>query len=199
MAELIIHSGKLQGKRLALPEREFIVGRDESCQMRLTSSLVSRQHCRLRVTPEGIWVEDLQSQNGTYVNDVALTEPLLLKPGDILRIGAALFQVPEAPVRIGSSPAPKGKGKISDDEIADWLSDDDLPLAGKSSTDTAVISVGPSPSKGDSTIVTTAAATATPAAPRVPTPTKQPPKTVKEEAADIIRRHWEAVRARQGK
>ena len=50
MAELIIFSGKLKGRRLILPDqRDVIVGRDEDCQMRIASSLVSRKHCVLRL------------------------------------------------------------------------------------------------------------------------------------------------------
>ncbi|MBC8115992.1 MAG: FHA domain-containing protein [Candidatus Saccharimonas sp.] len=199
MAELIIHAGKLQGKRLVLPEREIVVGRDEDCQLRLTSSLVSRRHCILDIRPDGIWVRDLASQNGTYVNDVAVTEPLLLRAGDILRIGAALFQVPEA------VPQPKTKkaaGKISDADIADWLTEDD-PTNGPKESDTTVIqgraaaktetaTVDASPAKSDSSSEAGSSVF------RAPTAGKPAHRTIKEEAAEIIRKHWEAVRSKQG-
>jgi len=94
MAELIIASGTMKGQRLILPDREVIVGRDEECHMRIASSLISRKHCTLKGTSQGVWVRDLESQNGTYVNDVAISEPYLMKSGDVLRIGASLFQVP---------------------------------------------------------------------------------------------------------
>ena len=199
MAELIIHAGKLQGKRLVLPERELVVGRDEDCQLRLTSSLVSRKHCILDVRPDGIWVRDLASQNGTYVNDVAVTQPLLLRTGDILRVGAALFQVPE------TAPLPKSKkatGKISDNDIADWLTDDS-DLQGLKASDTTVIQ-GRASAETDTATVATSAPTASASSPepgsavirRVPA-AKPVQRTVKEEAAEIIRKHWEAARSKQ--
>lgn len=196
MAELIIHAGKLQGKRLVLPEREIVVGRDEECQLRLTSSLVSRRHCILDVRPDGIWVRDLASQNGTYVNDVAVTEPLLLRAGDILRVGAALFQVPE------SIPQPKSKkttGKISDDDIADWLTDGEQTNGPKES-DTTVIQ-GRAAAKTETAMVdtpsTASGSSSVPASPspRAPTAARPAFRTVKEEAAEIIRKHWDAVRS----
>lgn len=199
MAELIIFSGKLKGQRLVLPDREVVVGRDEDCQMRIASSLISRKHCSLKGTPEGVWVRDLESQNGTYVNDVAITEPYLMKPGDILRVGSALFQVPR------SKPAVRKEGEgISDDKISNWLTEDEQT---KSSAvpDTTVI-------KGRQSIAAAPAAIADPSAgavhshpetrtiPTSNTPTsvvpiiRHPPKTIKEQAAEIIRRHWEIVR-----
>ena len=202
MAELIIHAGKLQGKRLVLPEREIVVGRDEDCQLRLTSSLVSRRHCILDVRPDGIWVRDLASQNGTYVNDVAVTEPLLLRAGDILRIGAALFQVPESAPQSVKPKSKSAAGKISEADIADWLTDDEQP-SGLKDSDTTVIK-GRAGAKTESATVETSSAApgsssvAGSSAFRIPTAPKPVNRTVKEEAAEIIRKHWESVRSKQG-
>lgn len=197
MAELIIHAGKLQGKRLVLPEREIIVGRDEDCQLRLSSSLVSRQHCALDVRADGIWVRDLASQNGTYVNDVAVTEPLLLRAGDILRVGAALFQVPESVPQTAKPKSQKAGGKISDADIADWLTEDDQTNGPKAS-DTTVIQ-GRASAKTETSTVSTAPDSAPASGSsviRAAMPMKPAHRTVKEEAAEIIRKHWEAVRSK---
>ncbi|HEY0981154.1 FHA domain-containing protein, partial [Schlesneria sp.] len=87
MSELVIQSGKLQGKRLVLPSKQMVVGRDDDCDLRIGSALVSRKHCVLKNTPEGILVTDLGSQNGTLVNDAPIKGPTLLREGDVLRIG----------------------------------------------------------------------------------------------------------------
>lgn len=128
MAELVIQTGKLTGKKLVLPAgKELVVGRGEECQVRLPSSLVSRRHCRLSDSPAGIVVEDLGSQNGTLVNDVPITEPTVLKPGDSLRIGAMIFAVPSAPrpKKVAAEPVQDA----SDADIAAWL-DEAAPAAG---------------------------------------------------------------------
>lgn len=194
MAELIIFSGKMKGQRLILPDREVIVGRDEDCHMRIASSLISRKHCALKAAANGVWVRDLESQNGTYVNDVAINEPYLMKPGDVLRIGAALFQVPR--------PRPSQmKGSIhedlSDDEISTWLSEDEDQTKSSAIPDTTVIkgrnAVPAAPAVASIPETPTAAA----APPRFVPTMRQPPKTVKEQAAEIIKRHWEILKGQQ--
>ena len=115
MIELIVQSGKHQGKCLRLPsEGEVIIGRDELCQIRLASNDVSRHHCVLRMTPDGVVARDLDSRNGTYLNEILMEEETLLKPGDILRIGPIVLQVPGAPAI--------PERAASDDDIASWLS-----------------------------------------------------------------------------
>jgi predicted component of type VI protein secretion system len=187
MFELVVHSGKQQGKRLLLPiGKEVVVGREEGCQLLLNSSLVSRRHCQLQHVAEGIWVRDLGSQNGTFVNDVALAEPTLLKDCDLLRIGAAVFEVQATVVAPQPAKRKSAKGDpLSDDDIASWLTDE-IPA---SSSDTTII-----PGKKTVSVSPVAAATAAAAsvAPSTPAPPSKKFKSVKDEAADIIRRHWAA-------
>ena len=203
MADLIIFSGKMKGQRLILPDREVIVGRDESCHMRIASSLISRRHCSLKGTLNGVWVRDLESQNGTYVNDVAIIEPYLMKPGDVLRIGAALFQVP----RLRPSQQKAVSEGLSDDDISSWLTEDEQTQSA-AAPDTTVIKGRQSANPAETMSVDTLlpqqpTAPVTPPAPTPPVearvvPTiRQPPKTVKEQAAEIIRRHWEVIRGKQ--
>lgn len=94
MAELIIHSGKYQGRKLIINEGDVVVGRDAECQIRLASSDVSRKHCIIRLEGETITVEDLESRNGTYVNDLLIKEKTELEQGDFLRVGPMVFRVP---------------------------------------------------------------------------------------------------------
>lgn len=202
MFDLVVLSGKLEGKRLLLPlEKDIVVGREAGCQIVLASTLISRQHCRLRRTPLGVQVQDLSSQNGTFVNDVVIDEATLLVVGDILRIGAIEFEVqlhealepaPVAkttlPLKKRSSDEKKSSG-ISDHEIAGWLSDHDTATM-PSASDTTII-------KAERTTVPTptppSMVAVKPPAPAAP-PKPSRPRTVKEEAADIIRRHWAKVR-----
>ncbi len=177
MIELIVQSGKHQGKHLRLPDDgEVLIGRDEACQIRLASSEVSRHHCVLKLTPEGIVARDLDSRNGTYLNESLMEDETLLKPGDILRVGPIMLQVPGAP---------EVNVRASDNEIAEWLSQEGI--SGSSDS-------GASPS--DTTIIPRIdAAPPAPAAPRESAPRQY--RSVAEEAADIIRRHWETVKAQR--
>lgn len=188
MAELIVLTGKLKGKRILLSEGEVFLGRNETCQIRIASSLISHQHCALHIGPEGIRVRDLGSENGTYVNDLAVTESVILRPGDILRVGAILFQVPDPLTNATKSenrPNP-GKISISDASIADWL---------------ASVAETKPPSNADTTIITGRASTKVEADPSSVSPPPEPPpsrgyRSLKEEAAEIIRMHWKAVKSK---
>jgi serine/threonine-protein kinase len=64
-----------------------MVGRDRTCSIVLAHPAVSRRHARITVGGQTPVLEDLQSANGTYVNN-ARVERVVLKPGDIVRFGA---------------------------------------------------------------------------------------------------------------
>jgi transcriptional regulator with GAF, ATPase, and Fis domain len=64
------------------------IGRAVDNDVRLTGGLVSRHHCRIEVGPEGSWVIDLGSANGTSVNGSKVTRRLL-EAGDRVQVGAA--------------------------------------------------------------------------------------------------------------
>jgi pSer/pThr/pTyr-binding forkhead associated (FHA) protein len=63
----------------------LIVGRSAECGLRLTEGSPSRQHARLIVEGEELWVEDMGSTNGTFVNGVRIAARTLLRNGDALR------------------------------------------------------------------------------------------------------------------
>jgi pSer/pThr/pTyr-binding forkhead associated (FHA) protein len=47
----------------------------------------SGRHARVEPRRDGVWIEDIGSTNGTFVNGVRLTTPRKLSPGDVIRIG----------------------------------------------------------------------------------------------------------------
>jgi pSer/pThr/pTyr-binding forkhead associated (FHA) protein len=52
-----------------------------------TDEFASVHHARIEPRRDGVWLEDLESTNGTFVNGIKLTRPLKLTPGDVIRIG----------------------------------------------------------------------------------------------------------------
>jgi serine/threonine-protein kinase len=64
-----------------------MVGRDRTCSIVLTHPAVSRRHARITLSGPAPLLEDLQSANGTYVNNARI-DRATLKPGDIVRFGA---------------------------------------------------------------------------------------------------------------
>ncbi|HSO71535.1 MAG TPA: FHA domain-containing protein, partial [Thermodesulfobacteriota bacterium] len=73
------------------------IGRTPHCEVVINDPLVSREHCLLDLKPEGLYLEDLHSANGTLVNEQRITR-VLLHPGDKIRLGLSeiiLEQIPE--------------------------------------------------------------------------------------------------------
>ncbi len=73
------------------------VGRAIDNEVRLTTGLASRHHCRIEQNEEGAWVVDLGSSNGTQVNGRKV-ERKLLDPGDVIAIGSSQIHVDAEPV-----------------------------------------------------------------------------------------------------
>ncbi|MDX1581970.1 MAG: FHA domain-containing serine/threonine-protein kinase [Thermoanaerobaculia bacterium] len=66
---------------------DVMVGRDRSCGIVLSHPAVSRRHARITRRGDEFVVEDLQSANGTYVNNRKI-DKVSLSPGDVVRFGA---------------------------------------------------------------------------------------------------------------
>jgi predicted component of type VI protein secretion system len=97
---LVVH-GRPLGKSLSFAPGEFYFGRGSECQVRPLSEWVSRQHCLLRVTHDGVTLRDLGSSNGTLINGSLLTGEQSLQHGDQIQIGPMVFEV-----RMDAAPAP---------------------------------------------------------------------------------------------
>jgi len=78
---------------LTIRREETILGREKGCKIRIPSTAISRQHCRLAILKDMLTVEDLGSANGTFVNEVKIAELSYLKPGDVLRVGPFRFLI----------------------------------------------------------------------------------------------------------
>ena len=61
--------------------------------MRAQSDAVSRRHCVIVTSEKEVVIRDLNSRNGTIVNDVRITEETVLLHGDLVRVGPLEFEV----------------------------------------------------------------------------------------------------------
>lgn len=86
-------SGKYQGGEFPIGlGKEIIVGRSSDLDMVLVEDMVSRKHARINMQPDGIWIEDLGSTNGTFVNGEKIKKAKL-KEGDRVLIGTSILKV----------------------------------------------------------------------------------------------------------
>ena len=73
--------------------RPLVIGRDDTADLVIEDSQASRRHARIEPTAHGAIVEDLQSTNGTFVNDNELHGRVEMGPDDELIIGVTVMQV----------------------------------------------------------------------------------------------------------
>jgi pSer/pThr/pTyr-binding forkhead associated (FHA) protein len=72
-------------------EGAIVLGRGERAEIRLEDPFASSQHARVYEQGNIVVIEDLDSTNGTYLNEELLQTPRPLHPGDRLRIGESEF------------------------------------------------------------------------------------------------------------
>ena len=72
---------------------EATIGRAAGCEITLDDTYASQVHARLRLTNDGVIIEDLGSTNGTYHNRQRLTAPALIRPGDLIQIGGTIMEL----------------------------------------------------------------------------------------------------------
>ena len=77
--------GETSVKYFTIPE--FVIGRDPSVAYPLEHETISSRHCKIFYLNKQWWAEDLQSTNGSYLNEIMIETPIVLTAGDILRIG----------------------------------------------------------------------------------------------------------------
>ena len=87
----IYPTGPGMGTRYPLGDNPVVLGRGSDCEIRINDHSVSRKHARIQPGIEGYYAVDLQSTNGTFVNDVPASM-YKLKDGDYLRVGNCIYR-----------------------------------------------------------------------------------------------------------
>jgi len=103
---LRVVGGKHDGKRIAMTDNKFLIGREQDCHLRPNSELVSRHHCVLSVDDFSVQLRDLGSTNGTFVNGDRLRGQTELKPGDQIVVGKLELEVQIASAAPAGDPVP---------------------------------------------------------------------------------------------
>jgi pSer/pThr/pTyr-binding forkhead associated (FHA) protein len=93
---LHISGGPQAGELFPLSYGQHAVGRSPDNQIVLQNADISNHHCVIHVNEQGVWLQDLNSRNGTYVNSQSVLAPIWLNAGDVLQIGATLLARIEA-------------------------------------------------------------------------------------------------------
>jgi transcriptional regulator with GAF, ATPase, and Fis domain len=88
--KLIPLTGTVSGGIYEIREAEIAIGREDANQIVIEDKSVSRRHCLLSRQGERFLLKDLQSHNGTFINDVPVIERVL-EHGDCIRLGTSLL------------------------------------------------------------------------------------------------------------
>ena len=89
-------------KRAISVRLPILVGRSEEAKFRVQQDSVSRRHCEFFTTDDAVFVRDLQSTNGTFLDDeeIVADTPTVVPSGTVVRVGGVAFRVEyESPVR----------------------------------------------------------------------------------------------------
>jgi pSer/pThr/pTyr-binding forkhead associated (FHA) protein len=89
---LIASSSWLNGQEFILEKAKTILGRSSQCDIVIPGTHLSRQHVEIQVQGNQLLVRDLDSSNGTYLNNNKITEASA-HPGDEIRIDIYPFKV----------------------------------------------------------------------------------------------------------
>ena len=107
---VVLTAGKMMGKEIPITAAEFRIGKDPSCQLKPAAG-VSDKHCAFLVKQGKLFLLDLGSAEGTFVNDNKISAEVELKPKDKVKVGPLLFEVkieapaPAAKPAVAATPA----------------------------------------------------------------------------------------------
>lgn len=91
--QLTMRSGPTPGKSFPLDQEEILVGRDLANDISISDPEVSRRHARLMNREGSIFVEDLGSTNGSFLNGERVTAPQPLRAGDVVTLGESIVLI----------------------------------------------------------------------------------------------------------
>ena len=130
---VVTGEGPLRGRVLVVDGDEQVLGRREGSDLQLADPHVSRAHAVIRRQSGAVWLEDLGSTGGTFVNGEPVTGSQALRHGDMVKFGtvetrfedrSALMESDEATQMIELPPV-EDKPVLSprQQEVLDYLKD----------------------------------------------------------------------------
>lgn len=138
ISEVVLYflEGENEGVEIRInPPRRLTVGRSEECDIFIAEKKISRTHCEIVVEKDGIFLHDLGSTNGTYVNAKKVSQTDL-KDKDKVRVGTNIIQLAvtmqteeaaKAAEASAAAIAAEAAASSQGNELADLFEADDAP------------------------------------------------------------------------
>lgn len=92
MYKLVVVGGKLRGQEFVLKNGDNTLGRDASCDIHFTVEGVSKKHLNISIAEDGLYVSDLGSANGTFLNG-KIIKKAAAKSGDKIGLPNSILQL----------------------------------------------------------------------------------------------------------
>jgi hypothetical protein len=89
---LVILNGERRGERVTVTREPMVLGRAETCGLRLNDPEIALEHAEISHTPEGLFIRDLGSMNRLLINNREARE-VHPKHGDVIEVGQTRFLV----------------------------------------------------------------------------------------------------------
>ncbi len=135
--QFIMRSGPVPGKVFLLEKEEAFLGRDLGNDFSVSDPEISRRHAHFYTREGGVFVEDLGSTNGTFLNGERITSPQQLRKGDLITLGESVqlifdrleettdptsirTQVHPAPVYTTPAPQPHFVPEVEKEDLEPW-------------------------------------------------------------------------------
>lgn len=93
VAHLSVTAGPLKGTSLPLGTAPILIGRAPTCTLVIDDDYCSAKHCRIFPENDAWYVEDLGSTNGTFLGNQRVDDPVPIRRGDAVRIGATTLEL----------------------------------------------------------------------------------------------------------
>lgn len=92
--ELLIVAGEFEGQRIPLSSTPIVIGKDPGkCALVFSDRAISRTHCQISIVNGSVYVKDLYSSNGTWINDERKQEAWLKADDMVSLAGRVVLQV----------------------------------------------------------------------------------------------------------
>ena len=113
--ELIVTAGLLKDRRFSVPAAGLRLGRSSSCEIAISDPALSRNHCLFELRDNGsLWVTDLASANGTFVNGEELgSDSRQLNLGDVIQVGDSELKIVGADENVGTDKPASADGNVA--------------------------------------------------------------------------------------
>ena len=119
---LNVLEGPLTGKTYEVTAAGLCIGREPTCEIVVTDAGVSRQHARVLLHNGMVWVQDVGSRNGVFVNGNRVPDHKQIKAGDKVSVGINVFQLAmQNRTSVGPTPAPAPVAPPNPSRLIPWL------------------------------------------------------------------------------